>query len=189
MWRIVATPLVQRGKLPRRRNCTRRCNGFAATTSTCTTARSLFPTAEIDHLAVTPFGIFVFETKNWSSHIAPSTCSGSLTCTAPNGQQEDRRCSTDQNRSKIRFLQDQLPRIGPVVGAGIFASSNSTLDLRLHADLLSLDDIPHWLRAKRDAFGPSKPVDVFKTTAALLEHADGSSAALSAHKLRVARVP
>jgi hypothetical protein len=31
-----------------------------------------FPTAEIDHLAITPFGIFIFETKNWSGRIAPS---------------------------------------------------------------------------------------------------------------------
>ena len=42
-----------------------------------------FPTAEIDHLAITPFGVFIFETKNWSGRIAPSTCSGNLTRTAP----------------------------------------------------------------------------------------------------------
>ena len=35
-----------------------------------------FPTVEIDHLAVTPFGVFIFETKNWSGHIAPSTANG-----------------------------------------------------------------------------------------------------------------
>ncbi len=28
--------------------------------------RSAFPTAEIDHLAITPFGIFVIETKHWA---------------------------------------------------------------------------------------------------------------------------
>lgn len=35
-----------------------------------------FPIAEIDHLAVTPFGVFIFETKNGSVHIAPSTANG-----------------------------------------------------------------------------------------------------------------
>ncbi|WP_309243978.1 nuclease-related domain-containing protein [Caballeronia sp. EK] len=41
-----------------------------------TRTRTQFPTAEIDHLAVTPFGVFIFETKHWSGHIAPSTANG-----------------------------------------------------------------------------------------------------------------
>ncbi|MDR5754971.1 MULTISPECIES: nuclease-related domain-containing protein [unclassified Caballeronia] len=73
-----------------------------------------FPTAEIDHLAITPFGIFIFETKNWSGRIAPSSSHGKLTRIARNGEQEDRRSPIEQNRSKVRFLREQLPAIWPV---------------------------------------------------------------------------
>jgi hypothetical protein len=50
-----------------------------------------FPTAEIDHLAVTPFGIFIFETKNWSGRIAPSAARGMLTRVGSDRRAEDRR--------------------------------------------------------------------------------------------------
>ncbi|MFP3554754.1 nuclease-related domain-containing protein [Paraburkholderia sp. SIMBA_049] len=37
-----------------------------------------YPTAEVDHLAITPFGIFLVETKNWSGLIEPGPDSGTL---------------------------------------------------------------------------------------------------------------
>jgi hypothetical protein len=107
-----------------------------------------FPTAEIDHLAITPFGVFLFETKNGSGRIAPSNCPGTLTRTAPNGQADDRRSPIEQNRSKIRFLREQLPAMWPVAGAGLFVSPDVVLHPELPTDLLSLDDLPHWLRSK-----------------------------------------
>ncbi|WP_225936645.1 nuclease-related domain-containing protein [Caballeronia sp. NK8] len=101
-----------------------------------------FPTAEIDHLAITPFGVFVFETKNWSGRIAPSSCTAMLTRIAPDGKADEPRSPIEQNRSKIRFLREQLPAIWPVAGAGLFMSPEVALHPELSTDLLALDDLP-----------------------------------------------
>lgn len=144
-----------------------------------------FPTAEIDHLAVTPFGVFIFETKNWSGHIAPSDVPGKLSRTAPNGQQDDRRSPIDQNRSKVGFLQDHLPPVWPGHAAGLFTSDKAVLDPRLAADLISLDELPLWLRMRRDAFESMRPVSIEHARAAVLTYADGSPAALKRHMSHV----
>ncbi|TCK32494.1 nuclease-like protein [Paraburkholderia sp. BL8N3] len=144
-----------------------------------------FPTAEIDHLAVTPFGIFVFEAKNWSGHIAPSPVPGMLRRTAPNGQSEDRRSPIEQNRTKISFLRSRLPPMWPVMGAGLFASPEARLDPGLSIDLLSLADLPQWLRTRREQYGAHKPVDVAKATAAARMYSDSSKSAIADHLLRV----
>ncbi|MFM0136405.1 nuclease-related domain-containing protein [Caballeronia grimmiae] len=145
-----------------------------------------FPTAEIDHLAVTPFGIFVFETKNWSGHIAPSAMPGNLTRTSHNGETDDRRSPIAQNRTKLRFLREQLPGMWPVAGAGIFTSPTAVLHRDLSTDLLSLEELPYWLRLKRDSFKERSPVDVRRATGPVLMYADTSAKALTAHKARVA---
>ena len=145
-----------------------------------------FPTAEIDHLAITPFGIFVFETKNWSGHIAPSPMPGILTRTSHHGETEDRRSPIAQNRTKLRFLREQLPGMWPVAGAGIFTSPTAVLHRDLPTDLLSLEELPYWLRLKRDSFKERSPVDIRRATAAVLMYADTSPKALTAHKARVA---
>lgn len=148
-----------------------------------------FPTAEIDHLAVTPFGIFIFETKNWTGHIAPSVLPGNLTRTSYNGETEDRRSPITQNRTKLRFLREQLPGMWPVAGAGVFASPTAVLHRDLPTDLFSLNDLPYWLRHKRDSCKERSPVDVRRATAAVLMYADTSTTALTDHKARVATEP
>jgi len=148
-----------------------------------------FPTAEIDHLAVTPFGIFIFETKNWSGHVAPSVMPGNLTRTSHNGETADRRSPIAQNRTKLRFLREQLPGMWPVAGAGIFTSPKAVLHRDLPTDLLSLEVLPYWLRLKRDSFKERSPVDVSRATAAVLMYADTSQSALTNHKAQVAAEP
>jgi hypothetical protein len=145
-----------------------------------------FPTAEIDHLAITPFGIFVFETKNWSGRIAPSSSHGKLTRIAPNGEPEDRRSPIEQNRSKVRFLREQLPAIWPVSGAGLFTSPDVVLQPELSTDLLSLNDLPHWLRMRRESFNGKTSVDITRARAAVLMYANTLIDGLAAHKSRVA---
>ncbi|SAK96076.1 NERD domain-containing protein [Caballeronia glebae] len=146
-----------------------------------------FPTAEIDHLAITPFGVFVFETKNWSGRIAPSNRPDTLTRTAPNGKAEDRRSPIEQNRSKIRFLREQLPAMWPVAGAGLFVSPGVILHPELPTDLLALDDLPHWLRSKRAERTGTSTVDVAKAREAVLMYADASTEGFMAHKVRTKR--
>jgi len=143
-----------------------------------------FPTAEIDHLAITPFGVFVFETKNWSGRIAPSSCTAMLRRIAPNGKADERRSPIEQNRSKIRFLREQLPAMWPVAGAGLFVSPEVVLHPELTTDLLALDDLPHWLRSKRAEHTGRSAVDVAKAREAVLMYADTSTEGFMAHKVR-----
>ncbi|CAD6559202.1 nuclease-related domain-containing protein [Paraburkholderia sabiae] len=146
-----------------------------------------FPTAEIDHLAVTPFGIFVFETKNWSGRIAPSTAQGMLTRVGADLRAVDRRSPIAQNRTKIEFFRLNLPPVWPVTGAGLFTSPLATLDAALHSDLLTLADLPQWLRARREAFAGLRPVDVQKAMAAVTLLVRRSETDLRDHKALVSR--
>lgn len=146
---------------------------------------SEFPTAEIDHLAVTPFGIFIFETKHWSGRITPSTAQGMLTRVARTGQAEDRRSPLDQNRTKVAFFRARLPSNWPITGAGLFTSPEAHLDPGLNANLLSLADVPQWLRMRRDAFDGMPRVDIARAAAAIALYSDYSPAALDAHKRRL----
>lgn len=146
-----------------------------------------FPTAEIDHLAVTPFGIFVFETKNWSGYISPASAPGFLTRTDRDGKAQDRRSPLEQNRTKVAFFRSRFPSLWPVAGAGLLVSEDAHLSPALHSDLLSLGDLSHWLRARRDSYGGMPPVDVGKATAAIALLVDTSHAAMEAHRVRVSR--
>jgi hypothetical protein len=146
---------------------------------------SEFPTAEIDHLAVTPFGIFIFETKHWSGRISPSSARGMLTRVASTGQAEDRRSPLDQNRTKVAFFRGRLPSNWPITGAGLFTSPEAELDPGLNANLLSLADVRQWMRMRRDAFDGMPPVDIARAVAAVALYSDSSPAAVEAHKRRL----
>ena len=70
----------------------------------------------------------------------------------------------------------------PVDAAGLFTSDEAVLDPRLPADLISLDELPLWLRIRRDAFKGMRPVSIAHAREAVLPHADGSAAAAERHK-------
>jgi len=59
-----------------------------------------FPTAEVDHLAVTPFGIFVVETKNWTGRIEPGPTSRSVVRIGIDGHREVRRSPCSRTARK-----------------------------------------------------------------------------------------
>jgi hypothetical protein len=144
-----------------------------------------FPTAEIDHLAVTPFGIFVFETKNWSGYIGPSPIPGFLTRTDRDGNAQDRRSPLEQNRTKVAYLRSRLPPLWPVAGAGLLVSDDAHLSPALHSDLLSLGDLSQWLRTRRDSYSGMPAVDVGKAAAGVCRLVQTSHAAKDAHQARV----
>jgi hypothetical protein len=81
-----------------------------------------FPTAEVDHLVVTPFGIFVIETKNWAGTILPGRVADQVVCHLPGGRLEERRSPISQNRSKVSFLRGTLPATWSVQGLGVFSN-------------------------------------------------------------------
>ncbi|MCC8397263.1 NERD domain-containing protein [Paraburkholderia sp. MMS20-SJTR3] len=146
-----------------------------------------FPTAEIDHLAVTPFGIFVFETKNWSGYVGPASVPGFLTRTDRDGNAQERRSPLKQNRTKVAFFRGRLPSLWPVAGAGLLVSDDAHLSPALHSDLLALSDLPHWLRARRDSYGGMPPVDVQKAAGGIALLIDTSGAAMDSHRARLTR--
>jgi hypothetical protein len=149
-----------------------------------------FPTAEVDHLAVTSFGIFVIETKHWSGKILPAE-NNMLLRVAPDGASEQRKNPAAQNSSKVTFLKAILPQHAKAIrGVGVFSHPDVRLDMRLKSDLLCLDELAYWLRARRDEYRAARmpPIDTDEVVRAILDHADTSPEAARNHKQRVAAI-
>jgi Nuclease-related domain len=144
-----------------------------------------FPTAEIDHLAVTPFGVFVFETKHWSGRIDSAGIAGELVRTAGDGSRENRKSPLAQNASKVEFLRRHLPPIWPVIGAGIFTSPGVVLAPDLALDLFCVADLPQWLSQKQASRLGKTQIDVRRATAAILRFADFGAFAAERHRQTV----
>jgi hypothetical protein len=145
---------------------------------------SQYPTIEIDHFAVTPFGVFVLETKHWSGKIELSKNYDYLT-RALDGIVENRKSPLAQNKSKLSFLRTHLPAQWPVAGAGVFTSPEARLSPHLSSDIFVLNDLPQWLRTHRDRNASGAPVDITKAVRAIMQFQDRTPNASTAHKLRI----
>jgi hypothetical protein len=150
-----------------------------------------FPTAEIDHLAVTPFGIFVFETKNWGGRIEPGDHDDDLALVHADDMSEARRSPLAQNRTKVAFLDAKLPRLWPIEGLGVFASPSCTLNPDLPPTLLHISELAYCLRLRRHEFMRSgrKPVNVSTAWKSILLVALISKDAIDIHRKRVRANP
>ncbi|WGS55099.1 NERD domain-containing protein (plasmid) [Paraburkholderia sp. D15] len=146
-----------------------------------------YPTAEIDHLAVTPFGLFVFETKNWAGRIEPGPDSDTVTRIAADGTRDVRRSPLRQNRSKVAFLRSVLPGMWPVHGFGVFASPSSVLSPELPPALLRIDDIAQQMRMCKARFEESgqRSLDIQLAWSAVLSVGELCPLALAEHRSRV----
>jgi hypothetical protein len=146
-----------------------------------------FPTAELDHLAITPFGMFVFETKNWVGYIEPGVDDDSLVRVAPSGSREMRRSPLKQNRSKVAYLRAVMPAMWPVEGFGVFASDQCSIAPTLHPALLHRHDIQYALRMKKWAYDKHghRSLNVHATWQAVLSVADIHPDAVEKHRERV----
>ena len=148
-----------------------------------------FPTAEIDHLVITSFGIFVVETKNWSGRILPAE-RNTLRRVANDGTSEHRKNPASQNVSKVAFLRLLLPQHAKTItGIGVFSDPGVRLDMQLRSDLLHINELGYWLRASRDAFNAKRvsPIAVEDVVQKILSQADISPDAAEMHKKRVTR--
>jgi hypothetical protein len=143
---------------------------------------SPFPTAEIDHLAITPFGIFVFESKHWSGFISNGAIPGELQRSANDGTRASRKSPLAQNASKVAFLRRHLPPMWPVDGAGIFTSTDVELSADLPINLIRVGDLPHWLRQQKTLHFGKPLVDVVRAKAAILRFADRAPFAAERHR-------
>ena len=108
-----------------------------------------FPTAELDHLAITPFGIFVIETKNWAGSILPGPDAETVVRVGIDGQRDTRRSPLRQNRSKVTFLRSVLPGMWSVEGVGVFANERCEISPALPANLIRRSDLRQWLRNRK----------------------------------------
>ena len=150
-------------------------------------AGSNYPTIEIDHFAVTRFGVFVLETKHWAGQIGPSSNQDCLSRLSRTGITEERKSPLLQNRSKLAFIRAHLPRQWSVAGAGIFTSPEAHLSPHLPSDIFALNDLPLWLRTQRDRNASKTPIDVAKAVHAIVQYRDCSPTAAAEHKKRIAR--
>ncbi|AIV73782.1 nuclease-related domain protein (plasmid) [Burkholderia pseudomallei] len=151
-----------------------------------------FPTAEVDHLVVTPFGIFVIETKNWVGTILPGRSADHVVCHLPGGRLEERRSPISQNRTKVAFLRGTLPATWNVQGLGVFSNDACTLSAELPLAMVSLRDLGYWLRTRRDRHMKSRRPNI-KVSAAWevvrrLSVEDPTGLALSLHRHKVAGI-
>jgi hypothetical protein len=144
-----------------------------------------FPTAEIDHLAITPFGVFVFETKHWTGRITASESDDRLVRTLFDGTREFRKSPLAQNRSKVAFLKNQLPPFWPVGHAGVFTAENVEIDPILPLNLIKVAGLSQWLRTERQKFGSKRPVDVRRAKDGVLKYADLTPGSAQRHQERV----
>lgn len=147
-----------------------------------------FPSAEVDHLVNTPFGIFVVETKNWTGAIEPGNDPGTVVRVVVDGQREPRRCPLRQNRSKVAFLRATLPGVWTVEGVGVFSHDACTLSPDLPSALIRRLDLGQWLREKKSQHkaASSRDVNIDQAWRAIqsLRTPDRDGAAIAHHCLR-----
>ncbi|MCB4348901.1 NERD domain-containing protein [Burkholderia vietnamiensis] len=148
-----------------------------------------FATAEVDHLVIAPFGIFVVETKHWAARIAPGSDATTLLCHLPGGRLEERRSPLNQNRSKVAFLRSMLPAMWDVHGVGVFSSDVCTLSPALPIDLIRASDLGHWLREKKNRHAlsgrPSIKVKLARDAIRHLSVDDPTGAAIEIHRRKI----
>ncbi|WP_321936222.1 nuclease-related domain-containing protein [Paraburkholderia sp. J8-2] len=146
-----------------------------------------YPTAEVDHLAVTPFGLFVIETKYWSGFIEPGANFAELVRVTSDGKRESRKSPLAQNRTKVAFLTAKLPKVWTVEGLGVFAAPDCTLHPDLPPTLIHISELSHFLRLRRHEFRLSgrKPVNVSTAWKAIMLNASIDAKELEEHYERV----
>ncbi|SIT34886.1 NERD domain protein [Paraburkholderia ribeironis] len=150
-----------------------------------------FPTAEVDHLAITPFGIFVVETKNWTGQIMPGRDELSIVRVGADGHSEVRRSPLAQNRSKVGFLRSVLPAVWWVESIAVFPNKNCELSPALPVNLMRIDDLRQWLRT-RMALHEKRgrvQVNVHSAREALMALAETGSDSIHRHRLKVRENP
>ena len=149
---------------------------------------STFPTAEIDHLAITPFGVFVVETKHWAGVVTHGETDDTLTLTTVEGQQCVRTSPMKQNAAKVRFLRKLLPpRLWIVEGLGVFSHEAAMVAPTLPTALLERSELYRHLRVRQQQFARTGTgrLPVRTIVDAILQHADTRPEALVEHRQRI----
>ncbi|TCK96520.1 nuclease-related domain-containing protein [Paraburkholderia sp. BL9I2N2] len=149
---------------------------------------STFPTAEIDHLAITPFGIFVIETKHRTGVVSRGETDETVTLTTVDGQRLVRTSPLRQNAAKVRFLRELLaPRLWIVEGLGVFSHEAAMVAPTLPAALLERSELYRHLRVRQQQFARTGTgrLPIRKIADVILQHADTRPDALAEHRRRI----
>ncbi|WCM20566.1 NERD domain-containing protein [Paraburkholderia bryophila] len=136
---------------------------------------SVFPTAEIDHLAITRFAIFVIETRNWTGVVTHGETDETLTLATVDGQQLVRTSPIRQNAAKVRFLRDLLlSRVWIAEGRGVCSYEAAMVAPTLPATLLERSEFYRHLRVRQHRFAHkgTVPLPMRALAEAILRHAD-----------------
>jgi hypothetical protein len=147
-----------------------------------------FPTAEVDHLVIAPFGVFVIETKHWAGAVARGADDDTLVLATPDGQRLTRTSPMKQNAAKVRFVRSLLPpRLWTVEGIGVFSHAAARLDPGLPAALLEAGELYRHLRVRQQQFARTGtgPLPVSAIAGRILGHADLRPQALAEHRARI----
>jgi hypothetical protein len=152
---------------------------------------SAFPTAEVDHLAVTPFGIFVVETKNWAGRIEAGPDLQNVVRIGADGRRELRRSPMQQNRSKVAFLRSVLPGSWPVEGVPAFPHPHGDLSPALPLNLMRATDLRQWLRDRKSRHQSrgDLPINVVQARRAIFAVAKTGSTAIERHRMKPRESP
>jgi hypothetical protein len=148
---------------------------------------SPFPTAEVDHLAITPFGIFVVETKNWSGSVRCSTKPNELVRVGRDGIASIRKSPLAQNQTKVKFVRSLVTSAWPVESLCVFADATTHLDSQLPENLIRRDELRGYLRIKAAAYehSPYPRVRINMAKDAILRFCDTRADAIERHRIRV----
>jgi hypothetical protein len=143
-----------------------------------------FPTAEVDHLAMTPFGVFIVETKNWSGRIERGPTDKTVVRITSDGQREERRSPLQQNRSKVAFLRTMLPGHWTVEGIAVFPHPHCDISSALPLGLMRVNDLRQWLRHRksRHASTGCLPIAVRHARRAIHSLSETGADAIEAHR-------
>ncbi len=152
---------------------------------------SAFPTAEVDHLAITPFGIFIVETKNWAGRIEPGPDLDSVVRIGVDGHREMRRSPIQQNRSKVAFLRSVLPGSWLVEGIAVFPNPHCDLSPALPVNLMRAVDLRQWFRDRKSKHDARNvlPLDVVHARRAILAVAETGAEAIEMHRAKLRENP
>ncbi|CAH2801757.1 MAG: FIG00457213: hypothetical protein [uncultured Paraburkholderia sp.] len=142
----------------------------------------------IDHLAITPFGVFVVETKHWAGIVTRGETDDTLTLTVADGQRFVRASPIKQNAAKVRFLRNLLPpRLWIVEGLGVFSHEAVMVAPSLLAVLLERSELYRHLRVRQQQFARAGigRLPVRTISNAILRYADVRPEALAEHRQRI----
>lgn len=150
-----------------------------------------FPTAEVDHLAITPFGIFVIETKHWTGRIEPGPDAHTSVRVGIDGLREVRCSPVRQNRSKVAFLRSSLPGAWSVEGLAVFSNQHCEIAPSFPVNLMKLGDLRQWLRARKACHEARSllPINVQHAQRAVLAVSETRADAIESHRSKVREYP